>query len=199
MPATSEKLRRFMGAELGRKRAGEKTQTGMSEQQLSDFAGGIKRSHKKRDVPGQSLVDVEVIEGAGHESSVKARVRLSDPRLGRGMEVQAGDPMPVCVMGPDTPYESLELDPDCYGHDWNPMSANYYTDPINTANWRRREQREYESSRKMGAQEDRFDHQRRYARDIDPEFKVDDGDSSYTPLEADTDKTYGTKHRSVKY
>lgn len=38
MPATSEKQRRFMGAELARKRAGKKTQTGMSEQQLSDFA-----------------------------------------------------------------------------------------------------------------------------------------------------------------
>jgi len=38
MPATSEAQRRFMGAELARKRAGEKTQTGMSEDQLADFA-----------------------------------------------------------------------------------------------------------------------------------------------------------------
>ena len=38
MPAVSERQRKFMGAELARKRAGKKTQTGMSESQLSDFA-----------------------------------------------------------------------------------------------------------------------------------------------------------------
>ena len=38
MPAKSEKQRRFMGAELGRLRAGKKTQTGMKAGQLGDFA-----------------------------------------------------------------------------------------------------------------------------------------------------------------
>ena len=38
MPAKTEKQRRFMGAELARKRAGKKTKTGMSEKQLEDFA-----------------------------------------------------------------------------------------------------------------------------------------------------------------
>jgi len=38
MPAVSEKQRRFMGAELARKRAGKKTKTGMSESKLSEFA-----------------------------------------------------------------------------------------------------------------------------------------------------------------
>ena len=38
MPSLSIKQRRFMGAELARKRAGEKTRTGMSEEQLRDFA-----------------------------------------------------------------------------------------------------------------------------------------------------------------
>lgn len=38
-----------MGAELARKRAGKKTQTGMSESQLRDFAKKPKR--KKRTVP----------------------------------------------------------------------------------------------------------------------------------------------------
>lgn len=36
-PATSERQRRFMCAELGRKRAGKKTRTGMKEGQLRDF------------------------------------------------------------------------------------------------------------------------------------------------------------------
>lgn len=42
MPAVSEKQRRFMGAELARKRKGKKTKTGMSEAQLRDFARGKK-------------------------------------------------------------------------------------------------------------------------------------------------------------
>lgn len=52
MPATSEKQRRFMGAELGRKRSGKSTQTKMSEEQLRDFARkgkrGGKRGHKRK-------------------------------------------------------------------------------------------------------------------------------------------------------
>lgn len=45
MPSETEKQRRFMGAELARKRKGKKTKTGMSEKQLSDFASK-KKKHK---------------------------------------------------------------------------------------------------------------------------------------------------------
>jgi len=38
MPSVTEKQRRFMGAELARKRAGEATRTGMSEEHSRDFA-----------------------------------------------------------------------------------------------------------------------------------------------------------------
>ena len=38
MPAVSKKQQKFMGAELARKRAWKKTKTGMTEQQLRDFA-----------------------------------------------------------------------------------------------------------------------------------------------------------------
>ena len=38
MPAKSEKQRRYMGAELARKRAGKKTKTGLSEEKLRHFA-----------------------------------------------------------------------------------------------------------------------------------------------------------------
>ena len=44
MPAVSARQRRYMGAELARKRAGKKTQTGMSEKQLRDFAQKPKRT-----------------------------------------------------------------------------------------------------------------------------------------------------------
>lgn len=40
MPSVSKKQKRFMGAELGRLRAGEPTSTGMKEGQLEDFAAG---------------------------------------------------------------------------------------------------------------------------------------------------------------
>lgn len=38
MPSVSRKQRRFFGAELGRKKKGEATETGMSKSQLEDFA-----------------------------------------------------------------------------------------------------------------------------------------------------------------
>ena len=38
MPAKTEKQRKFMGAELSRKRAGKKTKTGMSEKELEKMA-----------------------------------------------------------------------------------------------------------------------------------------------------------------
>lgn len=38
MPAKSPKQQRFMGAELARLREGKRTRTGMSEQQLREFA-----------------------------------------------------------------------------------------------------------------------------------------------------------------
>ena len=51
MPAVSARQRRFMGAELARKRKGKKTKTGMSEGQLADYAskkGGVAGMLKKR-------------------------------------------------------------------------------------------------------------------------------------------------------
>ena len=42
MPAKSEKQRKFMGAELERKREGKKTKTGMSEKELEKYASKKK-------------------------------------------------------------------------------------------------------------------------------------------------------------
>ncbi len=43
MPAKTARQRRFMGAELGRKRAGKKTVTGMPEHKLREFARKKKK------------------------------------------------------------------------------------------------------------------------------------------------------------
>ena len=47
MPARTEKQRKFMGAELERKREGKKTKTGMTEKQLEDFATKDADTKKK--------------------------------------------------------------------------------------------------------------------------------------------------------
>ena len=43
MPAKTEKQRKFMGAELQRKREGKKTKTDMSEKELEKFASKDKK------------------------------------------------------------------------------------------------------------------------------------------------------------
>jgi hypothetical protein len=43
MPAVSKRQQKFMGAELNRKRHGQRTKTEMSERQLEEFAA-VKRS-----------------------------------------------------------------------------------------------------------------------------------------------------------
>lgn len=61
MPSTSKAQQGFMGAELARLRAGEQTETGMSESQLTDFAGtktaGLpqhKKKHHRKHSDGMS-------------------------------------------------------------------------------------------------------------------------------------------------
>ena len=55
MPAVSKAQRRFMGAELGRLRKGRKTRTGMSESQLSDFAGTKESGLRARASAARSM------------------------------------------------------------------------------------------------------------------------------------------------
>lgn len=57
MPASSEKQRRFMGAELGRKRAGKATKTRMDEDQLEDFARKPVRGKKRSGMKGAHAAD----------------------------------------------------------------------------------------------------------------------------------------------
>jgi hypothetical protein len=47
MPAKSEKQRKFMGAELGRKRTGKKTKTGMTEGKLREYASKPVKKGKR--------------------------------------------------------------------------------------------------------------------------------------------------------
>ena len=69
MPAKSEKQRRFMGAELGRLREGKKTETGMSEEQLSDYAS-------KSETFVLSLIDEYLNK---HDDKLKCGHKKGDP------------------------------------------------------------------------------------------------------------------------
>ena len=76
MPSETERQRRFMGAELARKRAGEKTETGMSEKQLSEFASKVK-SHNW-DGPGGAFMPQDVRVNIPHgESPQKTAGKVS--------------------------------------------------------------------------------------------------------------------------
>ena len=51
MPAKSKAQQEFMGAELARKRAGKKTQSGMTESQLEEFASTKRKGLPQRVKP----------------------------------------------------------------------------------------------------------------------------------------------------
>ena len=60
MPSSTEKQRKFMGAELARKRAGKKTRTGMTEEQLEEFASKpVSKSTKG----SKSFNATEILQG----------------------------------------------------------------------------------------------------------------------------------------
>lgn len=132
MPSTSKKQQRFMGAELARKRAGKKTQTGMSKQQLSEFAGSVHGS----------LEDITFHEQAAESTYVRVPFYGEDGQeghvdIGDCTDIQCsrdaykhgqkdGHKIPVDYFGPDTDYRAEELDPHQYGKDWEPIPLRDY-------------------------------------------------------------------------
>ena len=54
MPARSKAQQRFMGAELGRQRAGKKTRTGMTTAQLREYAGTKRKGLPARAKKGRN-------------------------------------------------------------------------------------------------------------------------------------------------
>lgn len=89
MPAKTEKQRKFMGAELARKREGRKTKTGMSEKKLEEFASkGKTKGPKGRDLAGTRPV-AGVIDDSRPEVDRRSFVeqahaqRLAPPVLDR--------------------------------------------------------------------------------------------------------------------
>ena len=73
MPAKSEKQRKFMGAELARKREGKKTETGMSEKQLEDFASKPTRQEEVDLAGAEQDPHAGADQGVGAEQDRLAR------------------------------------------------------------------------------------------------------------------------------
>lgn len=174
MPSVSPKQRRFMGADLARKRAGKKTQTGMSESQLSDFAHGSLEDitfheeacdevgdklcpefthpiHKgyKDFVPGK--LDPPAIDGEAPQFTKGKQSCNRD--AGQGLNYGA----PIDYFGPDTNYRAEELDPHQYGKDYEPFPLRDYhktEDDQWERNFRLEEQDKYDNTRTPGTVSD---------------------------------------------
>ena len=56
MPSSSEKQRRFFGAELARSREGKATKTHMSEDKIREFAKSVKPGGRAKSKKGSSRV-----------------------------------------------------------------------------------------------------------------------------------------------
>jgi hypothetical protein len=89
MPAKTEKQRRFFGAELARKRAGKKTQTGLPEEELRKMAhksppSGVDGYTVTTDLPkkanhGTSPVPSDKVPDEGSAGGQPSDVRMYSP------------------------------------------------------------------------------------------------------------------------
>jgi hypothetical protein len=171
MPSSSEKQRRFMGAELTRKRSGKRTSTGMSEQQLREFAGSVQQGSLEDITYHEEAAERDtVLNGSmkhpihkGYDCVVFGNDRgwKEDGDEPKGSEMSANRDngygvhygAPVDYFGPDTNYRAEEIDPHQYGRDWEPIPLrDYYKseDKQFDRGLRMREQDEYDQTRTPG-------------------------------------------------
>tara|TARA_B100000745_G_C20032684_1_gene351650 strand:- start:18 stop:683 length:666 start_codon:yes stop_codon:yes gene_type:complete len=83
MPAKTEKQRRFMGAELSRKRKGKKTRTDMTESQLEEFA-----SKQDEDLVDASKTVSGKLNSEGMWVPLKKPSKPHAPGMGNGFQTQ---------------------------------------------------------------------------------------------------------------
>ena len=86
-PAVSKKQQKFFGAELGRKRAGKKTKTKMTEKQLEEFASTKRKGlpARKKSSKSSSNVGGTHMMPSGHRMSnaeMKRMMKTGRVRMG---------------------------------------------------------------------------------------------------------------------
>ena len=115
MPAKTEKQRRFMGAELSRARAGKKTQTGMSEDKLSEYASVHKAVAlidvylgKQTDDPYLTRREFDALATPGIAQREAAEAKVRRPRQSAGQQREkATEPLD----SPDVQYNIEDFAP----------------------------------------------------------------------------------------
>jgi hypothetical protein len=147
MPATSEKQRKFMGARLSEQRKTGHNSTGMSEEQLGDFARSRKQHGSLEDITFHEEADAsmgdtlcpefthpihkgyklftpgELDPPAMDEEAVFTKGKQSCNRdVGQGLHYGA----PIDYFGPDTDYRAEEIDVHQYGKDYDPIPLQDY-------------------------------------------------------------------------
>jgi hypothetical protein len=148
MPATSEKQRKFMGAQLAKQRSTGSNSTGMSETQLSDFArkgSSVKKAKHQKD--GRSIVDVEFHRRAPETKTLLGSAKPHPIHAGydhcvygtdmtKFQDGKASTPGNTSALrdigngihmgaevefyGPDTDFRTEEINPHHYGRDYEP-------------------------------------------------------------------------------
>jgi hypothetical protein len=207
MPSSSEKQRKFFGAQLAAKRAGKPTKTKMSETQLSDFAGSVG-----------SLEDIDFHENAAESDVICDNFihpvhkgyeyftpgALDPPRMDSDAAAQftkgsqscnrdAGQGLnygaPVEYFGPDTTYRAEEINPHHYGRDYEPSPLKDYFktgDKAEEVGLRLREEYKYSEIATPGTVPDKgMDHTQAY------------GSRSYelVPTDLDDNRSFKSQQR----
>ncbi len=90
MPAKTEKQRKFMGAELQRKREGKKTRTDMTEKELEKYAS--KSDKKKNQAPSGGWRGHRRLGDLGLRLRHRTRIRALTHRPGRAVRLEGVDP-----------------------------------------------------------------------------------------------------------
>lgn len=135
MPSTSKKQQRFMGAQLSKQRKTGSNSTGMSEEQLREFAGS-RVSKAKHQKDGRSLVDVEFHTRKPEEGTLTLQGFLYQPGEechdaqkhheflasweSRNIDKYKDYGAPVMFLGPDSDFRAEEVNPHHYGRDYEP-------------------------------------------------------------------------------
>jgi hypothetical protein len=150
MPSVSEKQRKFMGARLAEQRKTGHNSTGMSEEQLGDFAKSRKQHgsleditfheeadenygdvvcdafthpiHKGYDCCVPGALDPPAHDDGGGSGQFSKNKQSCNRDIGHGLAYGA----PVDYFGPDTDYRAEEIDPSQYGRSYEPYPLRDY-------------------------------------------------------------------------
>jgi hypothetical protein len=149
MPSSSKKQQHYMGMQLAKQRKSGHNDTDMSEEQLGEFAHGVKKHGSLEDITFHEEADADMgdvlcpafthpvhkdsgavvwgeldppeIDGEDPEPFTKGK-QSCNRDAGQGIHYGA----PIDYYGPDTDYRAEELDVHQYGKDYDPIPFKDY-------------------------------------------------------------------------